>query len=95
MNGLLEGNGRTNQDWVPALDVWETEREIVYALDLPGIAEENISVELDEGALTITAQRERTQGGVRGAVLPLRAALRDVLAHLRRTPGRDRERRAR
>jgi HSP20 family protein len=61
MNGLLEGNGRTNQAWVPALDVWETEHEIVYALDLPGIPEDNISVELDEGALTISAERERTQ----------------------------------
>ena len=61
MNGLLEGNGRTNQAWVPALDVWETESDIVYALDLPGIAEENISVELDDGALTISAERERTQ----------------------------------
>jgi HSP20 family protein len=60
MNGLLEGNGRTNQAWVPALDVWETESEIVYALDLPGIPEENISVELDDGALTISADRERT-----------------------------------
>jgi HSP20 family protein len=61
MNGLLEGNGRTNQAWVPALDVWETETEIVYALDLPGIPEDKISVELDEGALTIGAERERTQ----------------------------------
>jgi HSP20 family protein len=61
MNGLLEGNGRTNQAWVPALDVWETENEIVYALDLPGIPEDNISVELDEGALTISAERERAQ----------------------------------
>jgi HSP20 family protein len=61
MNGLLEGNNRTNQAWVPALDVWETENEIVYALDLPGIPEEMISVELDDGALTITAERERTQ----------------------------------
>ena len=61
MNGLLEGNGRTNQAWVPALDVWETEDEIVYALDLPGIPEENVSVELDDGALTISAERERTQ----------------------------------
>jgi HSP20 family protein len=61
MNGLLEGSGRTNQAWVPALDVWETESELVYALDLPGIPEENISVELDEGALTISAERERTQ----------------------------------
>jgi len=61
MNGLLEGNGRTNQAWVPALDVWETESEIVYALDLPGIPEDKISVELDDGALTITGERERTQ----------------------------------
>jgi HSP20 family protein len=61
MNGLLEGNGRTNQAWVPALDVWETDDEIVYALDLPGIPEEKISVELDDGALTISAERERTQ----------------------------------
>jgi HSP20 family protein len=62
MNGLLEGNARTtNQGWVPALDVWETENEIVYALDLPGIPEDKISVELDEGALTVTAERERTQ----------------------------------
>ena len=60
-NGILEGSGRTNQAWVPALDVWETESEIVYALDLPGVAEDKISVELDEGALNITAERERTQ----------------------------------
>jgi HSP20 family protein len=61
MNGLLEGDGRTNQAWVPALDVWETENEIVYAVDLPGITEDDISVELDDGALTIGASRERTQ----------------------------------
>jgi HSP20 family protein len=61
MNGLLEGSGRTNQAWVPALDVWETEDEIVYALDLPGIPEDKISVELDDGALTISAERERTE----------------------------------
>jgi HSP20 family protein len=61
MNALLEGNGGTRQAWVPALDVWETENEIVYALDLPGIPEEKISVELDDGALTISAGRERTQ----------------------------------
>jgi HSP20 family protein len=61
MNGLLEGNGRTNQAWVPALDVWETDNEIVYALDLPGIPEDKISVELDDGALTISGERDRAQ----------------------------------
>jgi HSP20 family protein len=61
MNGLLEDNGRTNQTWVPALDVWETENEVVYALDLPGSPEDKISVEFDDGAVTISAERERAR----------------------------------
>jgi HSP20 family protein len=61
MNGLHEGNGRTTQSWVPALDVWETETEVVYAFDLPGIPEEKISVEFEDGALTVSAERERTK----------------------------------
>jgi HSP20 family protein len=61
MGGLFEGgNGRTNQAWTPAVDVWENDDELVYAFDLPGIPEDKISVELDEGALTVSAERERT-----------------------------------
>jgi HSP20 family protein len=60
MNGLLEGNGRTTQAWVPTLDVWETDEDYVFAFDLPGIDESEISVELEDGALTIAAKRERT-----------------------------------
>jgi HSP20 family protein len=59
MNGLLEGDGRTTQSWVPAVDVWETDEDIVYAFDLPGIQEDKISVEFEDGALTVTAERER------------------------------------
>ena len=61
MNGVLEGNGQSGQGWVPSADVWETEKEVVYAFDLPGIPEEKISVELEDGALTVTAEREREQ----------------------------------
>ena len=61
MNGLLDGNGRTTQSWVPVADVWEAENEIVYAFDLPGIPEDKISVELDDNTLTVTAEREREQ----------------------------------
>jgi HSP20 family protein len=61
MNGLLEGNGRTSQAWVPTLDAWETDEEIVYAFDLPGIPEEKISVELEDSTLTVSAERERTE----------------------------------
>ena len=59
MNGLLEGNGQATQGWVPTADVWETDDEVVYAFDLPGIPEEAISVELEDGALTISAERTR------------------------------------
>jgi HSP20 family protein len=61
MNGLFEGNGRTTQNWVPAVDVWETEHELVYAFDLPGVSENDIQVELHEDTLTVTATRERTE----------------------------------
>ncbi len=60
MNGLLEGNGRTTQSWVPAVDVWETEKELVYAFDLPGVAEDKIAIELQDDTLTVSAERERT-----------------------------------
>jgi HSP20 family protein len=61
MNGLLEGNGRSGQSWVPPVDVWETENEIVYAFDLPGIPEEKISVELHDDTLTVTGEREHKE----------------------------------
>jgi HSP20 family protein len=51
-----EASGRT---WVPAVDVWETESELVYAFDLPGIPEDKIAVEFDDGALTVSGKRER------------------------------------
>jgi HSP20 family protein len=59
MNGLVEGNGQTTQSWIPTADVWETEQDVVYAFDLPGIPDDRITVELEDGALTITAERER------------------------------------
>ena len=61
MNGLFEGNGRATQSWVPAVDVWETEHELVYAFDLPGVAEDQISIELHDDTLTVTAQRDRNE----------------------------------
>ena len=59
--GAGSGNGVTPRTWVPALDVWETEKDLVYAFDLPGISEGKISVEYEDGALTVSAERERTQ----------------------------------
>jgi HSP20 family protein len=54
-----EGNGTDSRSWAPSVDVWETEHEVVYAFDLPGIPEDKISVEVEDGALTVTGDRER------------------------------------
>src|SRR5689334_4568157 len=59
MNGLFENNGRPSQAWVPAMDVWETDEAVVYSFDLPGVPQDAITVEAENGALTVSATRER------------------------------------
>jgi HSP20 family protein len=61
MNGPTDSNGQATQSWIPTVDVWETDEAVVYAFDLPGVPEDKISIELDDGALTVTAERERAQ----------------------------------
>jgi HSP20 family protein len=59
MNGMLEGNGR-RAELGAALDVWETPTEVVYAFDLPGIPEDQISIEVNDETLTVSAERAKT-----------------------------------
>lgn len=56
--GTPAGNGQSST-WLPAVDVWETESELVLSFDLPGIEEHKIAVELDDNVLTVTGERER------------------------------------
>ena len=58
---LGQANGETSRTWVPAVDVWEVEDRLVYAFDLPGIPEDKISVEFDDGSLTVSGERERAE----------------------------------
>ena len=58
-DGLLEGRGRGSESWIPALDVWETENDLVYAFDLPGLDDSEISIEVAEDRLTVTGERRR------------------------------------
>jgi HSP20 family protein len=57
------GNGDNSwaKTWAPSVDVWETDTELVYAFDLPGIPEDQISIELDDGALTVSGERARSE----------------------------------
>ena len=58
-DGLFESRGRGSEGWIPALDVWETDSDIVYAFDLPGLAESEISIEVADDTLTVTGERRR------------------------------------
>lgn len=58
--GTPAGNGHSST-WLPAVDVWETEEELVLSFDLPGISEEKLNVELDDNTLTVSGERERAE----------------------------------
>jgi HSP20 family protein len=47
--------------WALPLDVWETDDELVYAFDLPGVPEDKISIEFEDGSLTVSGERERIE----------------------------------
>ena len=52
--------------WSPAVDVRETDAEIIVTADLPDIAEESLDVRVDEKLLTLKAERQlekETQDG--------------------------------
>lgn len=40
--------------FTPAVDIFETEREITLLVDMPGVISDNVSIDLHEGILTIS-----------------------------------------
>ena len=61
MNGMSGGSsGRQTQAWTPPLDVWENEDSVTYSFDLPGIPLEDITIEAEDGRLTVSASRSHS-----------------------------------
>jgi HSP20 family protein len=50
-------NGQ-NRRWIPAMDLVETQDHFVVRADLPGVTEEDISIELEDNVLTISGERK-------------------------------------
>lgn len=44
--------------WSPAVDIYEDEKEIVIKADLPEVEEKDIDVRVDDGQMTIKAERK-------------------------------------
>jgi HSP20 family protein len=52
------GNGGTGRRWIPAMDLVETEEHYVLTADLPGLSQEDISLEFDGDVLTLSGERK-------------------------------------
>jgi HSP20 family protein len=53
------GNGGTAlRRWVPSMDLVETEDHFVLRADLPGMGEEDIKIEFEDGTLTVSGERK-------------------------------------
>lgn len=48
----------TGRPWSPAVDIVETENELVLTADVPGVKKDDIDIKLEDGTLTITGSRE-------------------------------------
>jgi HSP20 family protein len=52
------GNGGAMRRWMPAMDLIETDEHFVLRADLPGMDEDDIKIELEDGTLTVSGERK-------------------------------------
>jgi HSP20 family protein len=52
------GNGGSARRWVPSMDLAETDTHFVLRADLPGLTEEDVSIELEDNVLTVAGERK-------------------------------------
>ena len=64
VNRLFESTFPANSDtsalttWAPAVDIYETENELVIKADLPDVNEHDLDVRVENNMLTITGERK-------------------------------------
>jgi HSP20 family protein len=52
------GNAASMRRWIPAMDLVETEDHFILRADLPGLVEEDVSIELEDTVLTVSGERK-------------------------------------
>ena len=52
------GNGATHRRWIPPMDLVETENDFVLKADLPGLSDDDVSIEVEDNVLTISGERK-------------------------------------
>jgi HSP20 family protein len=54
-------NGNSSRRWLPAMDLVETEDHYVLRADLPGLSDDDVTVQLEDNVLTISGERQSLQ----------------------------------
>jgi HSP20 family protein len=57
-NGGGGGGAAQMRRWLPAMDLVETDDDFVLRVDLPGLSEEDVKIELEDNVLTISGERK-------------------------------------
>ena len=57
------GSAVASRRWIPAMDLVETPDAYVLRADLPGLAPEDVAIELENRVLTISGERKAEQRG--------------------------------
>jgi HSP20 family protein len=67
VNHIMAGDNRV-RPWSPAVDILETENELVFRADTPDINPEHIEVQVENGTLTLKGERniEKDERVVKG-----------------------------
>ena len=53
--------GSTMRRWMPAMDLVESGDSFVLRADLPGMSEEDVKIEFEDGTLTVSGERKSEQ----------------------------------
>ncbi len=56
--GQTENREMAGSSWTPAVDIYETEHEIVLSAEVPGIDEKDIEIKVEENTLTLRGERK-------------------------------------
>jgi HSP20 family protein len=98
MRSPLAGEALEGSPWSPAVDIVETDNEIVLKADLPGVEPKDVDIQVQDGTLTLRGERkfesdvkednfrriERVYGGfVRSFALPQTVDPESVAAEYR------------
>jgi HSP20 family protein len=59
----LPGFTREEREWLPNIDISETDKEFVVRAEVPGIDKKDIDITLTEGLLTIKGERKHEKEG--------------------------------